>query len=109
MIGLIVKYLFPMADMDKDVRIDNTGIRYWNEAKLGPKPTIEYLESKRAEAEAYFAAQEAKAALEKTDTYMPRIAEDLVNLLVAKGIIKLDELPEAAQTKLAERAELRSE
>lgn len=48
-------------------------------------------------------------ALVGTDTYMARVCEDLVDTLVAKGVIALTDLPAAVQSKLAERKTLRGQ
>jgi hypothetical protein len=49
-----------------------------------------------------------KIELVKTDTGMARVIEDLIDLLVAKRAIKFDELPMAAQDKIATRKSLRN-
>jgi hypothetical protein len=46
-------------------------------------------------------------ALTSTDTRIVRILEDLINLLVKKNIIMFTELPEAAQSHLLERQQIR--
>jgi hypothetical protein len=52
----IIKYLKPEAIpfVDFEIRNDGTGEKLykWDEGKLGPIPTLEFLESKRAEVEA---------------------------------------------------------
>ena len=53
-------------------------------------------------------AEIALTALQRTDQNMSRITEDLVDVLVAKGIIALADLPESARGKLENRKELRS-
>ncbi len=45
--------------------------------------------------------------LEETDQAMARVLEDVVNLLVEPGTIRFTDLPDAAQTKLLSRRELR--
>jgi hypothetical protein len=51
----------------------------------------------------------AKEQLERSDLKsMPRIVEDLIDLLIAKGVIAKDDLPVAAQDKINERIGLRS-
>jgi len=47
------------------------------------------------------------ATLENTDLTMARVLEDVINLLVDQGTIRFTDLPEAAQTKLLSRRELR--
>jgi len=49
------------------------------------------------------------ASLEQTDLAMARVLEDVVNLLVDQGTIRFTDLPEAAQTKLLSRRELRGQ
>jgi len=44
----------------------------------------------------------------QSDLEMIRVLEDLIQLLIDKNIIKLTELPDAAQEKLLNRDELRS-
>ena len=39
---------------------------------------------------------------------MVRVLEDLINLLIDNGVIRITDLPEAAQQKLLERGALRS-
>ena len=43
------------------------------------------------------------------DLRMIRIVEDLIDLLIAKGVIRFSELPEAAQRKLLEKKVRRDE
>lgn len=45
--------------------------------------------------------------LHHTDTEMIRVIEDLVELLIAKNIIQLTELPRAAQQKIYNRKKIR--
>ena len=49
------------------------------------------------------------SSLEQTDLAMARVLEDVVNLLVDQGTIRFTDLPEAAQTKLLSRRELRGQ
>ena len=51
--------------------------------------------------------EQAKAELASTDREMARIAEDLINTLIAKGIITAQDLPRPAMSKLFDRADLR--
>ena len=51
--------------------------------------------------------QSASNVLDETDKNMARVMEDVVNLLVDKGIICFTDLPLAAQQKLAQRKKLR--
>lgn len=49
------------------------------------------------------------AELSVTDAYMARMCEDLINILVANGTIALTDFSQAAQDKLAERAQIRAD
>jgi hypothetical protein len=59
-----------------------------------------------------FAARQARAdealeTLRASDDEFIRVLEDLIDLLTAKSIIRLDELPAPVRAKLARRAALR--
>lgn len=49
------------------------------------------------------------ASLEQSDQAMARVLEDVINLLVDQGTIRFTDLPDAAQTKLLSRRELRGQ
>ena len=49
-----------------------------------------------------------KEQIEQTDLNFVRVLEDVIDLLIAKNIILLTELPSKAQQKIAERQHLRS-
>ncbi len=49
------------------------------------------------------------ASLEQSDQAMARVLEDVINLLVDQGTIRFTDLPQAAQTKLLSRRELRGQ
>lgn len=46
-------------------------------------------------------------ALERSDAELARVTEDLIYLLVNKGLILFTELPPVVQTKLLEREKMR--
>ncbi|WP_156495336.1 MULTISPECIES: hypothetical protein [unclassified Oleiphilus] len=46
-------------------------------------------------------------ALQDSDVDLARVTEDLISLLVQKGIILFTELPSAVQAKLVDREKLR--
>ncbi len=48
-----------------------------------------------------------RAQLADTDRAMPRVTEDLIDALTAKGLISPADLPQASRDKLARRKELR--
>lgn len=52
---------------------------------------------------------EQMASLEQSDQAMARVLEDVINLLVDQGTIRFTDLPQAAQTKLLSRRELRGQ
>ena len=47
-------------------------------------------------------------ALAQSDTELARVTEDLITVLVKKGVILFTDLPEAVQTKLLDREALRN-
>lgn len=52
-------------------------------------------------------SKEMLEALANLDTNMARVVEDLLDILIEKGVFNYTELPEAAQNKLFERRKLR--
>ena len=50
-----------------------------------------------------------RAELAITDAYMARMCEDLIDILVDKGTIALTDFSQAAQDKLTERAQIRTD
>lgn len=50
-----------------------------------------------------YARMEAQADLSASDAKMARIAEDLVDTLIAGGVIAMADLPEAAQNTITKR------
>ena len=51
--------------------------------------------------------EQAKVDLVASDKEMARIAEDLINVLIAKGLMAIDDLPKPVIAKLNDRANLR--
>lgn len=45
--------------------------------------------------------------LQESDLEMIRVLEDLIHLLIHKGVVRITDLPEAAQAKLSERSRAR--
>ncbi|MOA23579.1 hypothetical protein D3C78_1442090 [compost metagenome] len=45
--------------------------------------------------------------LQESDLEMIRVLEDLIHLLIHKGVVRITDLPEAAQAKLSERGRAR--
>jgi len=50
-----------------------------------------------------------RQALANSDAEFARVTEDLIHLLIQKNIIMFTELPEAVQSKILKREELRSQ
>ncbi|MEM9255860.1 MAG: tryptophan synthase subunit beta like protein [Pseudomonadota bacterium] len=50
-----------------------------------------------------------QSQLDATDQDLVRVLEDVVDLLIAKGVILFTELPESAQEKIINRQRLRSQ
>lgn len=71
----------------------------------------EYVNDNSAELHLYLQALKPTqmATLEQSDQAMARVLEDVINLLVDQGTIRFTDLPEAAQTKLLSRRELRGQ
>ncbi len=62
------------------------------------------------EAEAWYANQSAEISLmqlKKSDLDMIRVLEDLITVLIRKGVVRITDLPEAAQGKLVGRSKAR--
>ncbi len=55
------------------------------------------------------ALAEDQSRLDATDQDFVRVLEDVVELLIAKGLILFTELPDSAQQKIMNRQRLRSE
>ena len=59
--------------------------------------------------EVIFGLQEQRKVFFESDLAMARVVEDLVDLLIAKGVLRFTDLPEAAQKKLLARSEARTD
>lgn len=46
--------------------------------------------------------------LSESDTGLARVLEDLIDVLITRGLIQFTDLPEAAQAKLLERRQTRA-
>lgn len=53
--------------------------------------------------------REAERLLRRSDAEMARVVEDLVDVLVAKGVIALADLPQPAQDRINQRKNLRGQ
>ena len=47
------------------------------------------------------------SAMEQSDLDMIRVLEDLITVLIRKGVVRITDLPEAAQSKLVGRSKAR--
>jgi hypothetical protein len=53
-------------------------------------------------------AQQAEELLSQSDTAIARVLEDLIDVLITRGVIQFTDLPEAAQDKLLSRRQTRA-
>lgn len=53
--------------------------------------------------------REGENPLAETDATLARVTEDLIDILIDKGLIQFTDLPQAAQTKLLQRRRTRTE
>lgn len=51
---------------------------------------------------------EGRQALAESDAGLARVMEDLIDVLITRGVIHFTDLPEAAQSKLLQRRQKRS-
>jgi len=61
-----------------------------------------------SEVRAWLAAQDSLAHLRQSDLEMVRVLEDLINALIDKGVLRITDLPDSAQAKLAGRSRARN-
>jgi hypothetical protein len=105
--------MYPNADPANDfiVRdIDGTNVLwFFNETKLGPKPTDSEIASNETSAENDAQKQVLQSQLDITDKKLPRALEDLIELLCTKLLINLNELPVSVQAVLASKKTLRNQ
>ncbi len=69
----------------------------------------EELSGDSPELSAFLANQQAANSLDESDQDFVRVLEDVVELLIAKGVILFTDLPQSAQEKIMRRQRLRSE
>lgn len=60
-----------------------------------------------SETDAVPPADKKEKSLQASDAELARVLEDIIELLIAKGVIQFTELPQAAQEKLLARRDLR--
>ena len=71
----------------------------------------ETLPADHHEIQAWFAGDEIESSLKQlksSDLEMIRVLDDLIQVLTAKGVIRITDLPEAAQAKFLERTQARA-
>ena len=70
----------------------------------------EVVQSDEAEVKAFLQDVSTQAnPLSQTDIELSRVLEDLIDVLINRGLIQFTDLPEAAQTKLLERRQTRAQ
>jgi len=52
--------------------------------------------------------QQAEELLSQSDTAIARVLEDLIDVLITRGVIQFTDLPDAAQDKLLSRRQTRA-
>ena len=70
----------------------------------------ETLTAEAHEIQAWFANQDVESSLlqlKQSDLDMIRVLDDLINVLISKGVLRITDLPEAAQAKLVGRSKAR--
>ena len=82
----------PREGADEELRVDDPEV-------------MAFLSSGLAEAE--LEMRQARERLAVSDLELVRVFEDLIEILIDKGVILITDLPEAAQEKLMERHRLR--
>ena len=80
-------------------------------SQIAAEDISEYVGDDSAELHVYLQTLKPSqvASLEQSDQAMARVLEDVINLLVDQGTIRFTDLPQAAQTKLLSRRELRGQ
>ncbi|WP_104203755.1 tryptophan synthase subunit beta like protein [Billgrantia saliphila] len=67
----------------------------------------EYMPSSSPELQLFLSGDAESLALTKSDLAFVRVLEDVINVLMDKGVISFTDLPEPAQQKLLDRQSLR--
>ncbi len=95
----------PYVERDQNGRV--TGLH----KAAGPAAGRELLPGNHPDVTAFLEEQGVTAAsnpaLDRSDAEMSRVLEDLVDLLIRKGVIEASELPTTARNKLIRRRDLR--
>jgi hypothetical protein len=78
----------PFTDMSETLAVGNEELHAWLEKREDVHERLEKLKS--------------------SDLELVRVLEDLVDVLVNRGVVRYTDLPEAAREKLHERAEARA-
>ncbi len=76
-----------------------------------PKDGAERLDASDGELQTFFESEDANEALKEvlvaSDMSFVRVLEDLIGVLLDKGVLMLTDLPEAAQLKIMQRRDIR--
>lgn len=74
-----------------------------------PEPGFrEELDSKSGELAGFLASSKNNAELAQSDLDLIRVLDDLIEVLIGKGVFSFTDLPQEAQSKLLERSKLRA-
>lgn len=76
--------------------------------KTATPAAVEYLDASDAELRSFLAQIDPSAPFASLDAEVVRVLEDVVDAILAKGLIDLSDLPPDAQAKLVERKERRA-
>ncbi len=85
------KFIVHSDDAGVDAVVQAHLLTDWDEWRINEKSRLETVDQ-----------------ISQTDKEMARVGEDLLNVLINKGVIALTDLPQTAQNKLSQRAVLRS-
>ncbi len=75
---------------------------------LQPTPGSEPLPLDHPEVRAFMGDAQSEASFESLDAGLVRVLEDLIDVLLARNILRITDLPQEAQQKLFERKSFRS-
>ena len=95
--GVLCTFAYPLPESVTGERADV--LRAW----LGGHVVTDWYTSEE------LAKMQARDNLAASDAKMARVGEDLINALVAKGVLAMADLPQAAQDHIANRDEWREE
>ena len=90
-----------ILDTERDLYIPETDVALWGEYQtwLGQGNTPDVFDPN---------TELPMSEIQLREFRMGRVGEDLIDLLISKGVITMSELPQEAQDRLAEKKYLRS-